>query len=355
MDLNGLRIGYVPSSRPLTAPSDRRRFVYYARKKNLKFEIADPSKHYDLVVLSQSADLSVWHRYDKKNGKIVYDLIDPYLAIPRWDLKGILRGLSKFITRQNRYLQISYRGALLSMCRYADAVVCSTEEQKQDISDFCKNVHIILDIHSNEISTIKTNYTSGRKVFNFVWEGLAAGNLPMLRLMREILEPISEKHTIALHLVTDIQYGRYHNKYYKCNTADDIRKIFRSFYRRVYLYQWNESLFSSIINACDLAIIPIPLDKLFSAGKPENKLLLFWRLGMPTIVSATPAYERAMEKCNLPMACRTLPDWKETIEKYINDEKARRDAGKAGRLFAEANYGEEKIIEGWDSLFRSIL
>ena len=50
--LKRLRYGYVPYSSSLEMPGDRRRFVHYARRRGLDFEIADPSRAYDAVVLS---------------------------------------------------------------------------------------------------------------------------------------------------------------------------------------------------------------------------------------------------------------------------------------------------------------
>ena len=70
-------------SKNYQAAGDKRRFVYYAKKRNLSFEIANPSKKYDLVVLSQNADLSIWCNYDRGGAKIIYDFIDSYLAIPK--------------------------------------------------------------------------------------------------------------------------------------------------------------------------------------------------------------------------------------------------------------------------------
>ena len=353
MILRGLRAGYVPASQDLSAPSDRRRFPYYARRRNLTFEIATPSETYDLVILNQSADLSVWHRYRRGNAKIVYDAIDSYLAIPQWNLKGLLRGLSKFVTRQSRYLQFSYRKAVQKMCQRSDAVICSTEEQKRQILPFCKNVHIILDFQKSEVRTTKTDYSRG-DVFNFVWEGLASPNRPVFPLLRKVLEPIWPNHKIALHLVTDLVYGQYHNKYVKRHTVDDIRKVFGDFAKNVYLYQWNSQLFSIIACACDLALIPLPMDDPFYAGKPENKIILFWRLGIPVVVSAIPTYERVMRRCHLPMACRTQVEWQQTLERYMNDEAARREAGQAGKRFAEEHYSEERIMECWDNLLASL-
>ena len=159
MDLTKLKIGYLPYSNDLESPGDKRRFVYYANKRNLNFEIADPSKKYDLVVLSQNADLSVWHDYDLGGAKIVYDSIDSYLSIPRNEIKGKLRGLAKYISGKSKYLKLNQWKAIESMCLRADAVICSTKEQAKNIKPFCNNVHQILDIHSPYKGT-KNDYKS---------------------------------------------------------------------------------------------------------------------------------------------------------------------------------------------------
>ena len=132
--------------------------------------------------------------------------------------------------------------------------------------------------------------------------------------------------------------------------GDITKKLFND----TYLYEWNEQLCSTIISACDMALIPIALDDPFSSGKPENKLFLFWRLGMPAVVSATPAYERAMAQSGLAMACRTQQEWLATLERYIVDKSARRDAGLRGTAFIDNYYSEEKILASWDKLFESV-
>ncbi len=348
MDLSGLRIGYVPYSESLDQPGDKRRFCYYAKRRNIGFEIAKPSESYDLVIVSELGDLSVWSEYDKGNAKVVYDLIDSYLAIPRWDPKGIFRGLAKYVAGQSRYLRLNHWKAIESMCRRADAVVCTTVEQKRDISKFCENIHMILDVHPM-YNKIKTDY-SACEVFNFVWEGLPQ-NIQSFYAIRDVLESLKTKHKFALHLVTALRYGQYMGKYWKRHTIDIARKLFDD----VYLYDWNEQLCPSIICQCDMALIPLFLDDPFALGKPEDKLLLFWRMGMPTVVSATPSHERSMKSVGLSMACSTEEEWEKTLEKYMGDEGARREAGNRGKSFVEKNYNEEIKLSQWDNLVESVL
>ncbi len=345
---NMFRIGYVPYSRSLDRPGDKRRFCCYAKKRNIRFEIADSSRTYNIVVVTERGDLSVWRRYNPGKTKIIYDFIDSYLAVPRYDLKGILRGLAKYISGESRYPELNYWKAIEGMCRRADAVVCSTKEQKQDIQKFCSSVHVVLDFHNSVAREVKHDYSSG-DVFNFVWEGLPY-NIGSLFLIRDVLMQLKARYKIALHIVTDLEYYKYMGRYWRQSTISLTRKLFDN----VVLHEWNEKTCASIIAGCDLALIPISFSDPLAAGKPENKLLLFWRMGLPVVVSATPAYLRAMQRCGLPMACRTKGEWLETLEKYINDKKARSDAGVRGRVFSENYYSEEKTLALWDEVFRSV-
>jgi len=349
VNLQKLRIGYVPYRDDFTAPGDKRRFVYYAKSRNISFEIAKPSKKYDVVILSQRADLSVWSEYDIGGAKIIYDFIDSYLSIPKNNFKARLRGLAKYLSGQSRYLRINHWKALEAMCTRADAVICSTQEQAESILPFCSNVSIILDVHSTVTNMVKTDYHAG-KVFNLVWEGLAS-NVDSFSNLKNVLLKLQSKYKIALHLITDLEFRQYLGLYGNKQTASIVRDLCSN----VYLYQWNEHTCANIICSCDLAIIPINLNDMLAKGKPENKLILFWRMGMPTITSATSAYDRAMNAIGFPMTCHTEDDWFYTIEQYIGNEEARRIAGLKGKEFAETEYSETKILQQWDTLFNSLL
>jgi glycosyltransferase involved in cell wall biosynthesis len=345
-DLGKARIGYVPYSNALNMPGDRRRFPYYASKRGIRFEIADPAKEYDLVILSERADVSVWHRYPK--GKLIYDLIDSYLAIPRTSLKGQLRGVFKFLSQQSRHLQLDHWKAIGLMCKRADAVVCSTEEQRHDILKYCSNVHIILDAHMGVARTIKTDY-SAHQPFRLVWEGLPQ-TLGSLGQIRQALDQLREKYKIDVHIVTDPQYYQYLGRYGKASTLEAAQRILPG----VRFHEWKEADCADIICSCDLAVIPLALDDPFAAGKPENKLLLFWRMGMPVVTSASPAYVRAMQAAGMNYVVRDDAGWVAVFEQLLNDEAARRQAGMLGRAFTEREHSEASLLSRWDAVFASM-
>ena len=345
-DLPIVRIGYVPISNTLDSPGDRRRFVYYAEKRGIQFEIADPKREYDLVILSQRADISVWSRYP--NAKLVYDLIDSYLAVPRTDFKGQMRGLFKYLSRQSRYLQFDHWKAIGTMCARADAVVCSTEEQRKDILKHCPNVHLILDAHMGVTRKVKTNYSASQP-FRLVWEGLPV-TLGSLKNLRPVLNRLRARHPIEVHVVTDPEYYRYMGKYGKTNTMNAVRRIVPN----AHFHEWRESNLADIACSCDLAVIPLSLDDPFAAGKPENKLLLFWRLGMPVVTAASPAYVRAMQAAGLDLTSKTDSEWLEKLEWLLSDEDARRQVGIMGRDYTEREFSESALLNRWDKLFATL-
>lgn len=341
------RIGYVPYSATLERPGDRRRFVAYAHARNLAFELASPKERYDLVVLSEVADISVWRDYP--HGKVVYDLIDAYLAIPRSNVKQWLRGAVWYAIGRHRRLRLDHWAAIQGMCRRADAVVCTTEEQKRDVQHYCSNVHIVLDLHSSVVRKVKEDYRCGEP-FNLVWEGLPS-NIIQLKRIRDVLRDISKRRSLVLNIVTDLDQPRLLGGLGRVQSLDLAREAFDS----VRLHPWDEATCSEFIRNCDLAVIPIDLSDLFVTGKPENKLLLLWRMGMPVVTSATPAYQRAMRDAGLEgLACRDRREWLVALERLIADESLRRDAAMRGRELAETRFGREVMLARWDAVFSSL-
>lgn len=341
------RIGYVPYSPTLERPGDKRRFAAYAHARNLPFELARPEERYDLVVLSEVADVSVWCDYP--HGKVVYDLIDSYLAIPRSNVKQWLRGPIWYALGRHRRLRLDQWAAIQDMCRRADAVVCTTEEQRGDIQPYCSNVHIVLDVHSSVIRQVKGDYRCGDP-FNLVWEGLPS-NITQLRQIRKVLQDINKHRPLVLNIATDPDQPRLLGRFGRVQSLDLAHEVFDS----VRFHPWDEATCSEVIQNCDLAVIPIDLSDPFVTGKPENKLLLLWRMGMPVVTSATPAYQRAMGIAGLrDCACRDQKEWFTALERMICDESLRREAGTRGRELAEARFGEEVMLARWDTVFSSL-
>ena len=83
MIASGAKVAYSPYSDNLDAPADRRRFVFYANEREIKFERADSKCIYDIVYLTYGCDLGVWIDYKRRNPsvKIIFELIIRYFPI----------------------------------------------------------------------------------------------------------------------------------------------------------------------------------------------------------------------------------------------------------------------------------
>lgn len=341
------RIGYAPFSANLTHPADLRRFAGYARARNLPIEIADPKQSYDIVVLSEIADITTWSEYH--DGKIVFDFIDSYLAIPRTDPKQFLRGLVWYANGRHSHLRLDFKGAMQNMCRRADAVVCTTAEQKADIGAFCANVHVILDIHDNVVRTRKQDYVAGTP-FKLVWEGQAS-NVPQIGAISPVLRELSKRSPVVLHIVTDDDRPGAIPGLPRVKSADIARKIFDN----VVLHRWDAQTLAEIVTGCDAAIIPIFTGDPLTRGKPGNKLALLWRMGMPVATSATPAYRNMQYAAGTGyLACDSAAAWIAALGGLMRDEPSRREAGERGNAYVAEHLKTSKLLDLWDNAFSSI-
>lgn len=340
------RIGYVPYSPTLAHPGDHGRFAGYANARGLQFELARREEKYDVVVLTEWADISLWRHYAK--GKIVYDLVNSYLAIPRSDIKGCLRGVAKFVSRQHRQLQVSYWEAIRNMCRRSDAVVCASEAQRSYILPFCNNVHVVPDAHYSVANDVKIYYKTAAPI-KLVWTGLPS-NIVSLREIRGVLRNLSRRHAIEMHVVTAADGFLFLNKWWKVPSTELVNRTVD----QAIVHAWDKETAAKIITECDVAVIPIDLQDPMAAGKSQNKLIFLWRMGMPVVTSATPAYTRAMDEAGMSLTCKDDMEWIATLEKLILHEAVRRDAGERGRQYALRHFSEALIHHQWDGVFRSI-
>ena len=76
--------GIVPSSDDFSHPCDRRRYIPFLHSEGVDYERAIFTKHYSVLYISLSADLTLWRKYKKyhkiKRTKIVFNLSDNYLS-----------------------------------------------------------------------------------------------------------------------------------------------------------------------------------------------------------------------------------------------------------------------------------
>lgn len=346
--LEKISIGYAIPKIPLSHPAFRRRAAFYLQNRALKWEIADFKKRYDVVIVHHSADITLWSKYDK--GKVILDYNDDYLICEGAGVMDKARGLAKYLSGQWSRLHLDFRDAYAGVAARADAVVCCSRGASKRLAPHCANRHIVMDMQPDADWAPKADYNAG-KTFNLVWEGF-----PGFQGLADIvpsLETFKARRNSALHLITTLRQARFMRNYFSYETKDEVTKKLPL--RDVFLYEWNEPLFPKLVNACDLAIIPIDMKSPMWVGKPANKLISFWRLGMPTLTSPTPAYEELMQEAGCDMVCLSRDDWTRKLEAYAGSVELRRAEGRRLREFAEFHFSNEALLSKWDDVLKSVL
>ncbi len=346
--LSDARIGYGGYSRDFSRPGDRRRFSAYSRQRGLAYEYPDLKRDYDLVVITQNADLAGWTARKRREGdrfRLVVDLVDPYFEQKRLD-ERILKGVGRYWEGRDSRLSIDFLRTLKDVCRAADGVFCSTPEQRETILEHNPNVEISFDWFDDELGPPKRDFTRNGRL-KLVWEG-QAGTLRSIQKLRGPLNALKNK--VELHVVTDPSVPRWYGRLGTLPAGELLAGIDCP----VRFTPWEKETFSLHITAADLAVIPMDFSHPMFAKKPENKLVLLWKLGMPVLAASTPAYRRAMDAAGFDMICETERDWTERLAALAEAPGDRlAQLARRGHDHALGAYGEAAFRAPFDRMFSS--
>ncbi len=343
-----MKVGYVPLSQTLTSPGDRRRFPAYADERGIALSVVDRWGDSDVVVLTSEADLVRWSRAPS-DIRLVLDLPDAFLD-ERRSIRTVARGCAKWVAGPLSRPVLSHRREMIRLIRRADAVVCSTPEQALKLSEFSDNVHDVLDLH-REFTAIPPAVRSGGDRLELIWEGL----FPTLSSVTQVLpalQSLSGERDLGLHLVTDRRAPRFMNRF----LAVDVAHLIRDWGIPVHLHSWSQSVLADLASRSDLAIVPVDRTDLYALGKPENRMRLFWRLGLAVIGSDSPAHRRACVRAGLPgdLLCSSTEDWERALRRYGSDTLARQRVAESGQAAALGPYGDEAVLSRWDRVLASL-
>lgn len=349
---DSLVVGYVPYSRDLSHPGDRRRLVVWANSKNLKLNISDPLKS-DILVLSCESNFNYWIK--KAECPVIIDLIDGYLGEKTHWLKDIGRNVIRSFNGTSNLKYITFTRALKIACKSSDAIIVSTQEQSETIKAFNENIYEILDDHS-ELSNglIKINqYSENSEVRNFIfWEGFGY-TLKHFKLISSELDDYLNSSSYRLCLVTNLTFARWGGYIGQVSTEDLIKKWFPKSFNKIIVVSWSIENLVMYANKSRFAIIPIDTSDTFANLKPENKLLGLWSLNLPVIFSDTPAYRRVASQANLIFAISQADGWAEAL---VSSEKIRSENYLiSANKYLETHHSQSILIQKWDNAIRNTM
>jgi hypothetical protein len=349
-----MKIGIIPNSDNFSHPADRRRYVRYFLKRNISYELADYNKFYDYIYVSISANLFLWSKYKSKylnsinKPKVIFDLSDDLLSANK--LNDFLRALLYFFLGKNPKLYLSYKKIIKNMISSSDLILCGSEEQRIKLLKYHSNIVVMREYVSQEISAKKNAYSLFNETeLHIFWEGFSHGNIKTFHSIANIFRNFHYLN-IHIHIVTDSEYCSVSGRYLCSSTYDVIKSAFKGSGIDFHLYDWNVVTFSAICSSCDIAFIPIPDDPIMLA-KPENKLLLLWEIGIPTVTSFTDSYKRVMDDAGLDYVGISEADILDKIKRLAFSKENRLKYMKNASEYINNNASEKVIDSLWDSIF----
>lgn len=346
MNLNDLKIGYVPYLPDLSQPGDRRRFPLFAKRNGFDFEVANENREYDIVLLTAPGNLSKWLGYKKDHPKTVFlfEMVDS-LILDSDLFNTLFKGIGRLILKKEDSLYINYKKLLVKWLRIADVVICSNDKLREAIEKHNKNVFVSLDYMRNEVKVKKSEFKIGKKL-QLVWEG--QGNVIVhFQAFKKVLSALNE--FCELHIITDQTFSTDGEV-----TRKDTRKFISGLPIQTYFHKWEMSNKYDTLVKFDCGFIPINPKNKFGWYKPANKLLSFWFAGLPTFTSATPAYRKIMDEAGLKYYCENDEEWVGELKSFFQmTQEERRAISDKFYNFAVQNYSSEYCDSKWKEIFNS--
>lgn len=347
MNFKELRIGYVPYLPDLSQPADRRRFPLFAKKNQIQFEVADENKGYDIILLTATSNLSKWLSYKKKHPhtKFIFEMVDS-LILPSDTFTNLFKGVGRFLIGKEKLPYLNFNKILIEWIKLADVVICSSTKMKRILEQWNNNVVVSPDYMQNEIRVVKQDFRIEGKL-KLVWEGQSV----VLRNLLNFKEVFNEvKSFCELHVITDKKYPSYGNLV-KNNVEDILKKLpIKTVFHPWEIYKNYEMLIS-----CDCGIIPLSKNNKMAWHKPSNKLVSFWFAGLPSIVSATPAYVEIMKNAGNSLYCSDTSEWISKI-KGIYEMSCRERAALAERNlnYVKEHFSNKVLDDIWFEVFEKV-
>lgn len=348
-------ISYVPCSADLSHPADRRRIRIWAESVGITLHLED-IKPNDVLVLSSAANLRYW--VSKHKGPVVIDLVDGYLSHNVGLVEDILRNSVRSTLGKSSFRSLTFTNELRFAVSRASAIVVSCPEQRDSVIDLNPNVHCILDNHSELKSPLVQQERSKAETFTLIWEGLGY-TLKHLFHIADDLEKFLYECDARLIVVTNPTYRKWSTKLGKVDSITLLKNQFKTVWNKIEFVDWSiENLIKSVQDS-DFAIIPLDLRDDFAVNKPENKLLSFWTMGIPTLCSASLAYKRVLTATHSEDLLITDSHWLAPLRRALemNQKKGGLLAPKLRiyQEYLEKFHTKDSLVQKWDAVIRPLM
>jgi hypothetical protein len=155
--------------------------------------------------------------------------------------------------------------------------------------------------------------------------------------------------------VTDEKYFRLLNKYLERKTSNLLRRDLKQIANIVNIVPWTPNNLFECAKGSEVAMLPIDLSVPMQRLKPENRLLIMWRLGLPCLTSPSPAYLRVAKSAGVTAVCNSSHEWHENFVQILTDANYAKNEILAGQNYLSENHSQRILLSKWDLAFESVM
>jgi len=350
-----LKIAYQPFGKRCKHPADLRRFIPWAINMKHdwleKYSIRELEK-FDIFVFPLNSNLTQIGRYNKTKPKKVMQIVDGYLGADEGLIKRNLKGLIKFLGGEIDYPVLNYNQLLKNTIKTLDLLICASPEQEIYLRKYSNKVFVIPDNHAF-LHEKRHNYSAGKKL-EMVWEGMGV-SLKHLKSLDSVFKELTQKGvTWKLTVLTDLNYYNFANRFVRRSARKELGWLLNKYPGCLEIQEWSEEALVQTSKFANVALVPITKGDQLAELKHECKLLIFWQLGIPTIQSKIPSYQRVAKEAELEDFCVDEPcHWVSNIIQF-SDESWRNHVTTLQDRYIQKEHTLERHIQRWNTAIRLI-
>lgn len=339
-----MKIRYLGFNNTHTEAVDRRRgFGAISHIEGIEV-VGDMS--FDLVFVGAGGDLAraLELKRKKPGAGLIFDYADHYLEEETL-IKAFFRPLFHSTFMSYALYFRGYKALILELMSVADQVVCSSTYQQIYLNTQGIEATVITDIFDWEFDIpVKIEK---KQEHQFIWEGKAF-NLTALLKLDNVVNAFPD---IPLSVLTDEKFGGYGATQ---TFGKSVENELNTRFRNAAYVPWTSSILMEELNRSTLSLLPINLASSVGKAKPENRLVLLWRFGVPALTSPLPSYTELADRTGVDFICTDDKDWIERIKTFT--EASDRNLAHARFLkdYADAHYSATVMLDKWRRVLAAV-
>lgn len=342
---------YDSYSVDLSQIADRRRIGLWINRPDYVIKQANGS-NIDIQVITPFSDPHLLHKLPLGT-RTILDLVDGYLIEKPHLIKDVLR----YFLRTSKFRALMrprrFSTSLEKVCFEVDLVVVASNEQAAVVAPFNRNVRVIRDCHDELGPPSLVKEFAHNDHYNVFWEGLGFTLFHFREIANELGAFLLETNSL-LHLVTNEFFPKYAGKFGIIRTQHLVEDIFGSAAKNVVIHRWTLEKVKEVAAICDFGVIPILENDQFARLKPENKLLIYWRLGLPTLFSDTPSYSRVANEAKAVGFSVRSGEWGQKLAELVTAKEQRVKNMAGVRSYLIESHTKQVILDQWKEALESL-